>query len=105
MPKALQLFETGSDPHSDPADTTTDIEIIEEVFGEVEVLGSEPTQGVRVDPFELVFRTPHIIASEADIYNGSAQRVPPCGDQSPARLGLNGPKFLLSDDDPTPPLM
>lgn len=103
MPEALKLFETGPGPHGGPDDTTIDLEIIKEVFGEVEELDPEPTE--RVNPFALVFRTPYIVASDADIYNGSAQRVPPCGDQSPARIGLNGPKFLLADDDPTPPLM
>ncbi len=101
MPKPLQLFETGSNDR--PDDSSTVLARIEDVFGDVEVLGPEPTE--RINPFALVFHTAHIIASPSDLANGSAQRVPPCGDQTPAYLGdVNGPRNLPDDDSETAPL-
>jgi len=46
------------------------------------------------DPFERSYMTPHIHASEHDIDTGAAQRIPPCGDQTPAYFGINGPIFI-----------
>lgn len=104
MPGALKLFETESNEHVNPDDTSTALANIEEVFGEVEVLDAKPNESV--NPFALVFHTRFIVASPADVDSGSAQRVPPCGDQTPAYLGaINGPKGLLDDDEETPPLI
>ncbi|MCB9823233.1 hypothetical protein H6800_03080 [Candidatus Nomurabacteria bacterium] len=102
MPEALRLFETGS--HDDPQDTSAVLGKIIEVFGEVDVLDNEPS--VDEDPFEPILYTRFINASPSNLNDGSAQRVPPCGDQTPAYLGeINGPKGILDDDTETPPLM
>ena len=49
------------------------------------------------DQFEPDYWTPNIHASEHDIATGAAQRVPTCGDQTPAYLGFNGPTFEVPD--------
>ena len=102
MPEALRLFETGS--HDDLHDTSSVLAKIQDVFGEVDVLLTEPS--VDQDPFEPIFYTRFINASPSNLNDGSAQRVPFCGDQTPAYLGeINGPKGILDDDTETPPLM
>ncbi|HMS31163.1 MAG TPA: hypothetical protein PJ984_02080 [Candidatus Saccharibacteria bacterium] len=62
------------------------LKLLKDVFGVCLVESGD-------DLFERDYLTPHIHASEYDIYTGSAQRVPPCGDQTPAYFGINGPIF------------
>jgi len=69
----------------DPQSTAHAVEALSRAFGKVEV-----------DEAVFFFHTPHIITHEGNLDNmdGSAQHVPPCGDQTPAYLGkVNGPVF------------
>lgn len=71
-----------------PQPITDALEILRNTFGVVEF-----------DEATFFYHTPHIITQEPnpDHMDGSAQRVPPCGDQTPAYLGLNGPIFEEPD--------
>lgn len=84
----MSFGETTSWGDSDPTQDDVlagNIKLLEDVFG---VCVVDPG-----DPFERSYRTPNIHASAHDIDMGFAQRVPPCGDQTPAYFGIDGPIF------------